>query len=241
MKYLVYLLLGVNIAYFVWNQAQPPETLPAPQIAPLPAEIEPLVLLSERNQTSPDTSEQGSPTGDTATVVESAPDSEIPEIENETAAAEVEVLPICRTLGPIKTREGASNVRSKLSQQGFPAELRESEVQAPSGYQVYLPAMSSKKARELVKVLKAAKMTDYFVGKRNRVSLGIFSSKVQAKIRQQDVRELDYDALLDVRYKTRKVYWVDIEESHGILESYVGWPGIVERHPQIQTQQVSCE
>jgi len=241
LKNLVYLLLGLNIAYFAWYQTQPPEKLPEPQVAPLPAEVEPLVLLSERNQVSPQATEQNVPASDIAVEAETSPDVEVPEIKNEKIIAEIEVLPVCRTLGPIKTRDSASAVRSQLSKQGFPAELREGEVQAPSGYQVYLPEMSSKKARELVKALKKAKMTDYFVGKRNRVSLGIFSSKAQAKIRQQDIRTLDYEALLDVRYKTRKVYWIDIEESDRTLEGYAGWPEIVQRHPQIQTQQVSCE
>ncbi|VAW75247.1 hypothetical protein MNBD_GAMMA15-2000 [hydrothermal vent metagenome] len=241
MKNLVYLLLGLNIVYFIWYQAQPPETLPAPKVAPLPAEVEPLVLLSERNQISPEARKQDAPASDTVTEVEKAPDAEVPEVESEEIIAEIEVLPVCRTIGPIRTREGASEVRSQLLQQGFPADLRESEVQAPSGYQVYLPAMSSKKARELVKALEKAKMTDYFVGKRNRVSLGIFSSKAQAKIRQKDIRKLDYEALLDVRYKTRKVYWIDIDESDRTLQGYAGWPEIVQRHPQIQTQQVSCE
>lgn len=241
MKYLVYLLLGLNIAYFAWYQTQPPRALPVSQVAPLPANVVPLVLLSERSLARPPESEPTVLPDDADLALNTSPDSVLPEPENEETVAVIEAPPVCRTIGPIEAYEEATGLQSQLTQQGLQAALREGEIQAPSSYQVYLPAMSSKQAREVVKTLKAAGMNDYFVGRRNRISLGIFSYKGKARVRQHDVRQLGYDAILDVRYKTRKVYWIDIEESDRTLEEVEGWQQVVERHPKIQAQQVSCE
>lgn len=231
MKYLVYLLLVLNIAYFAWYQSQPPRTPPAPHVAPLPADVEPLMLLSERRQVTPPTSEPADKPADTA--VEVTPEPEL--------VPPVEIQPVCHTIGPVDVREEASGLLNQLTKQGHPAELRDSEVQAPSSYQVYLPEMSSEQAREIVKTLKAAGMTDYFVGKRNRISLGIFTNKGKARDRLQNVRKLGYDAVLKVRYKKRKVYWIDIEESDPALGESGEWQRILEHYPQMQMQQVSCE
>lgn len=239
MKYLVYLLLGLNLAYFVWYQVQPPRTPAVRQLAPLPPDVEPLVLLSERNRGDQATT---GPVVDVASEPEPEPEAVSPVVDGGAEAPVVaEVLPTCRTIGPIEERTEAPRLLSRLSQQGYAATLREGKTQVPSGYQVYLPAMSAEKAGEVVSTLKAAGMNDYFVGKRNRISLGIFSSKGKARVRQQKVRRLNYDAMLDARYKTRKVYWIDIEgeeRAPGVAE---GWRQIVADYPQIQIQQVSCE
>jgi hypothetical protein len=245
LKYLVYLLLCLNAAYFVWNQTQPPRALPVLQVPPLPSEVESLALLSERTRENPVANELVMKPDEAREVVDTEPDPDpapvIPEEGNDSAAVVVEMPSVCRTIGPIKANKGASALLNQLSRQGYPATLRESEIQAPSGYQVYLPEMSSKKAREVVSALKAADMNDYFVGKRNHISLGIFSGKSKAQVRQQKVRQLGYDAVLDPRYKIRKAYWIDIEENDRTLEGPEGWQRIMSAYPEIPVQKVSCE
>jgi len=242
LKYLVYLLIVLNLSYFAWYQMQPPQTPPAPRLAPLPSGVEPLVLLSERNRGSLATPEQPVILPDKAgQQADAAPDTVSPESDTVEVPVVSQTLSVCRTLGPIEERTEASGLLAKLLRQGFASTLREGKIQAPSGYQIYLPAMSAEQAREVVSTLKAAAMDDYFVGKHNRISLGIFSSKGKARIRQQDVRQLNLDALLDARYKTRKVYWIDIEGNNLAQGGTQGWVQIMERYPEIQTQQVSCE
>lgn len=252
MKYLVYLLLGLNLAYFVWYQAQPDQTPPALKVATLPPGIEPLVLLSERPPGDPATELESTP-GEAELLIETelSPQADLQDdpqadsvapMEDSTEVPEaIEVVQVCHTIGPIKKRGEASRVRDQLSQQGYPVALRDGEIEAPTGYQVSLPAMSSKKAREVVSALKSSGMNDYYVGKRNHISLGIFSNKGKAQVRQNAVRQLGYDALLDVRYKTRKVYWIDIEENDPAQEPSEGWKQIMAGYPEIQAQQVSCE
>ena len=160
---------------------------------------------------------------------------------DDSAGGTAELLPVCRTIGPLASDGAAGALRDRLSEQGIPATLRQSKTQAPSGYQVYLQVASSGKAAEVVSGLEAAGMTDYFVGKGNRISLGIFSSKSKAQVRLRMIRELGYDARLDVRYKTRKVYWIDIEEKNLLLEDSLGWVEVTAGNPDLKVQQVSCE
>lgn len=230
MKYLVYLLLVLNLAFFAWLQMQPDPVPPAPQVRPLPAGASPLVLLSERNPAGKDTAE-----------VEVDPAPAVMPSANEVPPV-AEPAPVCRTLGPLESSEEATTLRDQLFAPGVRVTLRQSKTQAPSGYQVYLQADSSRQAAEIVSGLEAAGMTDYFVGKRNRISLGIFSSKNKAQARLRLVRELGYDARLDVRYRTRKVYWIDIEEtgrSPGDIRNRE--QQVKERYPRIKIEQVSCE
>jgi len=245
LKYLVYLLLGLNLAYFAWYQTQPTDTPPVWQLASLPSSVKPLALLSERNRGIPVAPELAKHPAEPATVVkpEPAPQAETISPTADTAAqpAAVQPPPTCWTIGPIDARTEPSDLLVRLSRQGHVATLREGKIQLPSGYQVYLPAMSAEKASEVVSTLKAAGMNDYFVGKRNRISLGIFSSKGKARIRQQRVRRLNYDALLDARYRTRKVYWIDIEGDKGTPVGSEDWKQIMANYNDIQVQQVSCE
>lgn len=241
MKYLVYLLIVLNLAYFAWQRTRPPVPVPAPQLAPLPSGVEPLVLLSERKRTRPPamavegTPDQVEPQPGTAT----EPAKPVP-VETE-SPVRVEVTPVCRTVGPITAPDEAASLRDRLSERGYLAVLREGEIQVPAGYQIYLPAMPSGQAREIVGKLEAAGMTDYFVGRHNRISLGIFSSKGKARVRQRAVQALGYDAVLDARYRTRKVYWIDFQDTAGSPEQSADWRQVLASYPELKAQQVSCE
>lgn len=241
MKYLVYLLLGLNLAYFVWIQSQPAPVPPAPQIKPLPAGVGPLVLLSERNRTGVAVATPATSPAEKEVAIEEVSESAEPSPADKETPPVTRVVPVCHTLGPLTSADEAAALRDQLSTQGFTAALREGEIQVPSSYQVYLLAPSSDKAREIVSTLEAAGMTDYFVGKRNRISLGIFSNKSKAQTRRQAVRKLGYNAMLNVRYKTRKVFWIDIEENVRLPGDSRDWQQVMARYPQIKVQQVSCE
>ena len=242
MKYLVYLLLGLNLAYFAWYQTQPADTPPVRQLAPVPSSVKPLVLLSERNRGDQAVGDRATQPEAAAPVVEAEhalqPEATPPATDSATPPVVTETVPTCWTIGPIEMHTEASGLLDRL---GKAATLREGKIQLPSGYQVYLPAMSAEKAAEVVSTLKAADMNDYFVGKRNRISLGIFSSKGKARIRQQKVRSLNVDALLDARYRIRKVYWIDIEGDKDTPVGSEDWQQTVADYHDIQVQQVSCE
>lgn len=159
-----------------------------------------------------------------------------PAVEVGTAPA-----PVCRTIGPFADPDAAARLARQLSQQGFGATVRDAGIREPSGYWVYLPAMPRAEARRIVDDLKAHGVKDYFVGKQHYISLGIFSRKHKAGLRQEQIRKLGYDAVLERRYRTRKVYWIDVEEQGQELQASSVWQTLQSQNPEAQLQQIDCE
>ena len=256
MRYLVYVLVLANLAYFAWHQYSPIEKSREMKPVPLAPGIEPLVLLKERQSPEPAATVETEKAGEVQTPVAPA---EI-EIETETEAIPVveyrapvqveetqDAMPspeperVCQTIGPLLDKNDAASVSAQLYQQGYQPAVRGGEVREPSGYWVYMPAMPASEARAIVNDLDANGMKDYFIGKRNHISLGIFSSKRKAQARLKRIKTLGYDAELDQRYRTRTVYWLDIEEKGRPLLSSAFWGGIQAQHADIRVQRVSCE
>ncbi len=256
MRYLVYMLLFANLAYFAWHQYAPAEKPRVSAVTPLAPGIEPLVLLAERRdiQSQPadtaglEASEKQRPPPVTGTegvpVIEySAPPAE--ESREEIVAPEPETEPapvrVCQTIGPLLDRNDAASISAQLYQQGYQPAVRGGEVREPAGYWVYMPAMPSAEARAIVSDLDRNGMKDYFIGKRNHISLGIFTSKRKARARLERIKSLGYDAVLDQRYRTRTVYWLDIVEKAQPLLGSDLWSTIQAEYPDIRVQRVSCE
>jgi hypothetical protein len=101
--------------------------------------------------------------------------------------------------------------------------------------------MPAADARRIVNELDSKGMTDYFIGKQNYISLGIFRRKDQAQVRLERVTALGYEAILDQRYRTRTVHWIDIEEAGQPLLVSSIWQQIQAQHTDIRVQRVSCD
>jgi hypothetical protein len=258
-RYLAYFLVLANLAYFAWYQysprQEPVEMLPA-SAAP---GINQLVLLSERAVAEPPAERREVKAGnDTAEPVEQlaavamqtetedhkeqangnsavTPDREV---EPEPVSAAPETM--CHTLGPLLDTGEVTSISEKLSEHGFQLNVRGSKVREPAGYWVYMPAMPAAKARSIVADLDAQGMKDYFIGRKNHISLGIFSTEKKARKRLKRVKELGYDAKLGQRYRSRAVYWLDIEEKELPLLGSQVWGKIQIQHPDSRVQQVSC-
>jgi len=253
MRYLVYLLVLANLGLFAWYQSSPIEKPRQAQPAPLPAGVDRLMLLSERAAAGPETTaaEPQVSVVETDTVavepevVEVEPEPQIePEPETETAAPVVPSPPperICQTLGPLPDKNTAAAVSGQLYKQGYKPAVREEAFRKPAGYWVYMPAMSAGEARRIVRDLDQHGMKDYFIGRQNHISLGIFSSRDKARARQKKIRDLGYTAKLDQRFRNRTRYWLDIAAHEQALPGTAFWDGLRAEYPDIQVQQVDCE
>ncbi len=252
MRYLAWLLLAANLGLFVWIFSQPVQQPPQYQPIPLPPDIAPLLLLSERSpnagvdesppdtQLEPETADQ--PVADEQQVKEEQ------EVGGEKAPpvsaddeGKVTAQLVCRTVGPLLAEADAQAISKQLSDQGYAPRTRTGEVREPSGYWVYMPAMPAREARRIVAELDTSGMKDYFIGKQNYISLGIFSRKDKAQTRLGQVQALGFDAVLDQRYRTRNVYWLDIEERDKPLLGSELWLRIQAQHADIRVQRVSCD
>jgi len=270
-RYLVYFLLIANLGYFAWYMYQPAPAPRPVQIAPLPPGPNQLVLLSERSAlraegTAPDPSgsaESASPPTQSPEPVAAMepvvapeagqavqapeklpPPADAPRPSDDAPAAAVvagPVEPVCQTLGPFLKKHDVTAVFARLARNGYVVNVRDGDVREPNGYWVYLPAMEASEARGIVADLDAHGMKDYYIGKQNYISLGIFSAKDKAERRQREVKRLGYDAILDQRFRTRDVYWVDVDASETPLLDSEVWQQIQAQHPDVRAQRVSCE
>lgn len=260
MRYLVYFLVLANLAYFGWFQYSP-EQKPADLLpVSVPPGINRLLLLSERAVAEPpgDSREVEVAVKKLAEPVEQlaavAVQTEIKhtteqanangavsqDLETESESVSVASEPVCHTVGPLLDTGDVTSISEKLSQLGFQSNMRGDKLREPAGYWVYMPAMPRSKARRIVADLDAQGMKDYFIGRNNHISLGIFSTEKKARKRLSRVKELGYDSELGQRYRSRAVYWLDVEEGELPLLGSQTWEEIQEMHTDIGLQQVSC-
>lgn len=253
MRYLAWLLLIANLGVFVWIINQPAQQVPEYRPMPVPSGVEPLLLLSERasipedgespHQAQQSPVSQNHDTVDNQHVADDTATIDISETPPELPVAEVkpEVQPVCRSVGPLLAESDARAVSVLLSAGGYVPRTRAEKVREPKGYWVYMPAMPAREARRIVAELDANGMKDYFVGKRNYISLGIFSGKDKAQARLDQVRALGLEAVLDQRYRTRNVYWLAIEEHETPLSDSDLWLKIQAQHTDIRIEPASCK
>lgn len=148
-----------------------------------------------------------------------------PEVEPETPESKptqvIEVDWVCHTIGPFSSASKFRRARRLLERVDAETNKREREEQEPYGYRVYLPPLSSQeKAYALAKELGEQSVKDYFVitnpnDKVNGISLGLFSQKTGALKRIAQLRNLGYQAKIEVRYRDRTIYWLDYVAQKG--------------------------
>jgi len=240
-RYLIYLLVIANLAFWAWYPA-PPEPMPRDAALSLPPGVESLVLLREREQ-EPKPPETDPPLAPEPQASESPGDDmpleETPP-EPEPVAVEVPV-DRCYSIGPFMAAEDQSAAAASLRRAGLEVKPRSSDVQEPIGYWVYLPAMASEEARRVAAALTRQGVTDYFIGKQNYISLGAFSAKSTAEERRRQITALGYEPRLDPRFRTRTAFWLDVLESAAAPVPEERWAEIQARYPEAWRQSLSCE
>lgn len=227
MRYLIGFLLLANLAFFFWYPGVDNKSVLNNRLPPLPPEIRPLVLLSEREPTNTaPLDEDSQPIAIDANTVLTTPESK---------------QRLCLTIGPYFDIGQVKVAKSLLGKQHLAPRMRTGNLEEPAGYWVYMPAMPADRAREIVADLDKQGMKDYFIGKHYVISLGIFSDQQKAATRQQQVATMGYDSRLNRRYRTRQVYWLDIEETTQPLQVNPVWLLLLKANPKIAAQKVSCE
>ena len=260
MRYLIYLLIIANLAFFAWyprpQVPQDPYPVHAPPVHP---DVETLVLLSERQLAdeyhqakragSPQATEPeptaGSGDGALADAdessVEETPAAAPPQPEPEPPPEPAEPVAVCYTLGPFNAETDAKAAARQLTRWGLSPKRRTSDVQEQNGYWVYLPAMPAAEAKAVAESLDEQGFTDYFIGRQNYISLGLFSDKTTAERRRSQVERMGIEPRVGPRFKTRTAYWLDIEEWSDKLLPPARWSELETDHPDAQRQPVACE
>ena len=148
---------------------------------------------------------------------------------------------ICQTIGPFDTRTRAQRVAGVLSDVQVEPKLRTARMEQPSGYWVYLPSMASPDAKRIVGELAAKGVKDYFLGRQNFISLGVFSDKLSAERRVREISELGYRPKLEPRFLAQEVFWVDIAELPEHRMSDKQWGELLLNETGARRQIIRCE
>ncbi len=215
---------------------------------PLPASAAPLKLLSEVPEavepvaqaqvaSAPPTTAIAAPAVQTPTAVAPASartQTEVPAVEppaatpTAVAAPETPAVPpqpdLCRSFGPFESQDGADQAGRELATAGYDVTPRTANQPQLFGYWVYLPPFPSRAAAaEAAKHLADLGIRDYFIvlasGKRNAVSLGVFSKKRSAEQRKERMEALGFSPVIDERLRDHTVYWLDYRGRKEIPES----------------------
>jgi hypothetical protein len=217
MRHLIYFLVVANLAFFFWHAIEG-RTVGETEavLPPLPDGMHSLVTLEEREAAQ-------------AAAIESITGSEPP-------GAGISIS--CYMLGPFYSAAEMQAVEERLNQSGFKPVQSASEENVETGYWIYLPAMGRDAAEEIAILFDSKNDRDYFIGKDNVVALGAFKELTRAETRLEHVRRYGLDPVLEPRYRTETVHWLEFE---GSGDEGVDLTAVTEGFPDVRTQQRVCE
>lgn len=220
MRHLIYLLVVANLVVFLWHAVlERGDEARERALPPLPAGVRTLVTLEEREQAR---------SGDGADNLESLTASQPPGAG----------LPLtCTMLGPFLTSAEMEPVSERLAELGYRTEPHTTEEQTRIGYWIFLPPMEREKALEITRMLGDKGDREYYIGRDNLVALGAFREMARVEKRLKRVRELGLDPVVEPRYKTHTVYWLNLE---GLNPEAADLETIAGEFPDIQPQGVAC-
>lgn len=227
MRHLVYLLLVANLVYFGWNVFESRSVVETESpLPPLPAMVSPLVTLQEREAEESVMAEES--IMDDVSIIEDLTEEQPPG-----AGAVV----LCQALGPFLALDDLQAVEARLLGLGLQPTQRELQSKKLIGYWVYLPAMSPEEVQEVLAILKKHKDKEYYVGKKNFISLGTFGGMARAERRLKETRKMGLDAILQERFAAQSNWWLDIQSDGSATEEL---NSLVEDRPELQLVDLAC-
>ncbi|MBI5462583.1 MAG: hypothetical protein HY941_10405 [Gammaproteobacteria bacterium] len=266
MKFVVYALVLANLGILGWlyQQRNVHHELRMPTTQ-LPTSIEPLVLLRERSKVEPAMMPPVESRAEPPEQTEAAPltpatgttDTASSDLAPSPAQADIaDIAPvplpamqataetptrICQSIGPFPERPSADEFIANVSGAELITTVRTAHIEQPSGYWVYLPSMSRTQAQRIVRDFEEKGVKDYFLGRQNFISLGVFTDKRSAEMRSQTITALGYAPRLEPRFLSHEVYWVDLEESTDAPLNAAQWDALLTRWTGIRRQPLTCE
>lgn len=199
MKWLIYLLLLINLAFALWH-FRGQDTRVA--VSPEEDETLNLVLLKEY-------------------LAQQA------RVEPQVSPPEQNAAERCYTLGPFKTKKAAGEVSQQMATVGIQAKRRLSKDNSRKGFWVLIPPEKSREgAKEHIKELKQKGIKDYFLvvtgEQTNAVSLGVFIQSDSAQRRYQQMQDLGFDVKMEQVDLPLREYWLDWPQQQILLPELLG-------------------
>jgi len=214
-RLLLLILLAANIGVATWlvlAQRQPTPRLPLSDPG-----VPPLVLLAERERTSPTTARGATP----------------PALRRNA---------VCTSLGPFDTQTDLRAAMNALTPAVDRIQFREGARTQSYGHVVFLPAQPSREAAlAFARQLSARGVRDYYVvssgDQQNTISLGLFRDIANAERRRAELAGMGFDAEIAERTEARPEYFLDY--AHGASQN-VDWRMILPAPRRLTARTIPC-
>ncbi|TVR92922.1 MAG: hypothetical protein EA418_12705 [Wenzhouxiangellaceae bacterium] len=148
---------------------------------------------------------------------------------------------LCFTIGPLANTQALQRAEERLLPFADRMRHRQTEADSERGWWVFLPAGSRAEAVGLSRELAERDEGDFFIitsgPLENMVSVGLFESVDNARLRLAQMQRLGFDARLEVRRETLPQYWLDYRIGS---EERSPWRFIVRSSPGAQHREIPC-
>jgi hypothetical protein len=224
MRYVIFLLIALNCAYFVWETANSvSDAQNTPAFPPQPPDVRRLVMLQEEVREEPPAA---------ATV-------ETRKIEDLTATEPPgAVVPLsCQALGPILAESELKSLKQRLGKLGLDAKPQTRHIQEQVGYAVVLPAREYDEALQVKQRLENNNLSANIIGADNEISLGAFRDKSQAEKTLARADGLGLSPRLEPSYAARSTYWLVFPEPD---RKDAKLAALKKKFPDLQLESLAC-
>jgi len=220
MRYVIFLLVVMNCAYFSWQvfldgPVKPVERL----LPPLPLDVRRLVTIQERDAQQ-STSETRKIEGLTATQPPGA------------------VMPLsCQALGPFLAQSELTKFEKRLDRLGLTARSQTRYQREQVGYTVLLTSAGYDEALQNKRRLEKEDITASFIGVNNTLSLGAFRDKSRAETILARAQALGLHPRIEPGYAKRSTYWLVIQGHEAQDESLAG---LTRKYSDLRLENMAC-
>ncbi|MGB7933494.1 MAG: hypothetical protein WCH04_14945 [Gammaproteobacteria bacterium] len=220
MRYVIFLLVAMNCAYFSWQVfLNGPDKPVERSLSPLPPDVRRLVTLEEKDaRQSPSDSRK---------------------IEDLTATQPpAAVLPLsCQALGPFLAESELKPFENRLDRHGLTARSQTRYQREQVGYTVLLSPLGYEDALQIKRRLEKENITTSFIGVNNVLSLGVFRDKPRAEKTLARAQALGLDPRIEPGYAKRSTYWLIIERRDDHDEDLTG---LTRKYSGLRIEDIAC-
>ena len=220
MRYVIFLLVVMNCAYFSWQVFLDGPVKPVQRLLPpLPLDVRRLVTIQERDAQQ-STSETRKIEGLTATQPPGA------------------VMPLsCQALGPFLAQSELTKFEKRLDRLGLTARSQTRYQREQVGYTVLLTSAGYEEALQKKRRLEKGDITAFFIGMNNTLSLGAFRDKSRAETILARAQALGLHPRIEPGYAKRSTYWLVIQGHEDQDESLAG---LTRKHSGLRLENMAC-
>ncbi len=262
MRWLLVLLLLLNLGLFLWIQMSAVSTQTrAPKIIRPPG-VEDILLLREAAQQQAivadiEPEQTGIPLQDIAPLSEmgvgqeqeiqsfesvAVSESRGAEVAAEAIVAEPEPEPVCGRIGPYEDKLNAEKYQDESQHPDISLDLVETTEQVREGYWVMIPSLpSTQEARQTLNRLKAAGVKDLWRfpngPMKNAISLGWYAGISNATRHSDNINEKGFESEVSPRMSEQTRYWL----SYRTVEEQALADWLDKLSPGLQNEKKACK